>query len=81
MNPRRYQTEDDSSVKDFAETRPDNTRIRTYVWGSDLSGSVQGAGGVSGLLAVSGYDSATTNCFPAFDGNGNVAALINAADV
>jgi RHS repeat-associated protein len=80
MNPRRCQTEGDARVKDFVETRPDNTRIRIYVWGSDLSGSMQSAGGVGGLLEVSYYDSATTNCFPAFDGNGNVAALIHAAD-
>jgi RHS repeat-associated protein len=63
-----------------AETAPNNSLIRSYMWGSDLSGSPQGAGGVSGLLEVSYYGSATTNCFPAFDGNGNVAALINAAD-
>jgi RHS repeat-associated protein len=80
VNLRRCQTEKDVSIKDFAGARPDNTRIRTYVWGSDLSCSMQGAGGVGGLLAVSCYGSATTNCFPAFDGNGNVAALINAAD-
>ena len=48
--------------------------------GQDLSGSPQGAGGVGGLLEVSYYGSSTTNCFPAFDGNGNVAALVNAAD-
>jgi RHS repeat-associated protein len=63
-----------------AELKPDNSKIRTYVWGSDLSGSMQGAGGVGGLLEVSYYGTGTTNCFPAFDGNGNVAALINAAD-
>lgn len=63
-----------------AETKPDNSKIRTYMWGNDLSGSLQGAGGVGGLLEVSYYGSSTTNCFPAFDGNGNVAALINAAD-
>ncbi|HEX9045869.1 MAG TPA: hypothetical protein VF988_02485 [Verrucomicrobiae bacterium] len=33
-----------------------------------------------GLLAVSYHGSATTNCFPAFDGNGNVMALVTAAD-
>ena len=49
-------------------------------WGSDLSGSMNGAGGVGGLLEVSYYGSSTTNCFPAYDGNGNVMALINAAD-
>ena len=63
-----------------AELKPDNTRLRTYVWGSDLSGSLQGAGGVGGLLEVSYYGTSTTNCFPAFDGNGNLAALVNAAD-
>ena len=52
MIPRRCQAEDDASVKDFAETRPDNTRIRSYVWGNELSGSMQGAGGVGGLLEV-----------------------------
>src|SRR5208283_798113 len=60
-----------------AEVNPANGPIRTYLWGNDLSGTMQGAGGVGGLLEVS---CGTTNCFPAFDGNGNVAALINAAD-
>ena len=50
------------------------------MWGNDLSGSQQGAGGVGGLLDVSYHGSSTTNCFPAFDGNGNVMALVNAAD-
>jgi len=64
----------------IAEVSPNNSAIRTYVWGSDLSGLIQGAGGVGGLLEMSYYGSATTNCFPAFDGNGNIAALINAAN-
>jgi RHS repeat-associated protein len=64
-----------------AETGPNNSLIRTYVWGTDLSGSPQGAGGVGGLLLVTFHSSlATTNAFVAFDGNGNVTALINAAD-
>jgi RHS repeat-associated protein len=55
-----------------------NNVIRSYVWGLDLSGSLQGAGGVGGLLAVNYYDTQKTNrCFVAYDGNGNVAALIN----
>ena len=45
-----------------------------------LSGSQQGAGGVGGLLEVSYHGASTTNCFVAYDGNGNVAALINTAD-
>ncbi|HEY1660839.1 MAG TPA: RHS repeat-associated core domain-containing protein [Verrucomicrobiae bacterium] len=54
--------------------------FESFLWGSDLSGSQQGAGGVGGLLEVSCYGTSTTNCFPAYDGNGNVSALINAAD-
>ncbi|MEI6394028.1 MAG: RHS repeat-associated core domain-containing protein [Verrucomicrobiota bacterium] len=56
-----------------------NAVIRSYLWGSDLSGSMQGAGGVGGLLEVSYNGTQTTNCFVAFDGNGNVAALADAA--
>jgi len=63
-----------------AEVNPASSLVRSYVWGTDLSGSQQGAGGVGGLLAVSYYGSTTTNCFVAYDGNGNVAGLINAAD-
>ncbi|HEV2392602.1 MAG TPA: RHS repeat-associated core domain-containing protein [Verrucomicrobiae bacterium] len=51
------------------------------LWGTDLSGSPQGAGGVGGLLEVSAIsNSQITNCFAAFDGNGNVLGLVNAAD-
>jgi RHS repeat-associated protein len=54
--------------------------IESFIWDSDLSASMQGAGGVGGLLMVSYFGSSTTNCYPAYDGNGNVSALINAAD-
>ena len=64
----------------IAETRPNNTLIRSYVWGTDLSGTSQGAGGVGGLLEINYYGSSTTNCFPAYDGNGNIMALVNVAD-
>jgi len=53
-------------------------RLRTYIWGTDLSGTMAGAGGVGGLLLVADYTTGTTN-FVAYDGNGNVAALTDAA--
>jgi len=59
------------------------TQARTlktaYVWGLDLSGSLQGAGGVGGLLASTIAATGTTNYF-GYDGNGNVAALVNVAN-
>jgi len=54
--------------------------LESFMWGGDLSGSMQGAGGVGGLLEVSYVGSSTTNCFPAFDGSGNLAALVDAAN-
>jgi RHS repeat-associated protein len=68
MNPRYYPTKDDARVKNFSLER------------FNLSGTSQGAGGVGGLLEISYYGSSTTDCFPAYDGNGNVMACINAAD-
>jgi RHS repeat-associated protein len=54
--------------------------LNTFTWGLDLSGSLEGAGGIGGLLQVAYNGNQTTNCFVAFDGNGNVAGLCNAAD-
>ena len=51
----------------------DLSPIRTYVWGLDLSGGLQGAGGVGGLLAI--LDGADVYA-PAYDGNGNVTSLV-----
>jgi RHS repeat-associated protein len=48
----------------------------SYTWGLDLSGSLQGAGGVGGLLAVQ-RDSAVY--LPCFDANGNVTDYIDAS--
>jgi RHS repeat-associated protein len=63
----------------ITELTASNQVVRSYAWGLDLSGSLQGAGGVGGLLALT--DAATgLQYLPTYDGNGNVLALINAAD-
>jgi RHS repeat-associated protein len=53
---------------------------RRYMWGLDLSGSRQGAGGVGGLLALQDVAGATGAHFATYDGNGNVAGLVKATD-
>ncbi len=53
-----------------------STLLESFMWGNDLSGSPQGAGGVGGLLETVNYGVATN--FVAYDGNGNVAALVDA---
>ena len=40
-----------------------NAVIRSFMWGLDLSGSPQGAGGVGGLLEVNYMRHQTTNLF------------------
>jgi len=57
-----------------------NTLVRSYAWGIDLSGSLSGAGGVGGLTWVtlhtaSGHASGTH--FTCYDGNGNIVALVS----
>ena len=52
--------------------------VRSYTWGLDLSGSMDGAGGVGGLLMMNSAANGTH--FYAYDGNGNVAGLVNAND-
>ncbi|MGA4580076.1 RHS repeat-associated core domain-containing protein [Limisphaera sp. VF-2] len=58
-----------------------NALVRSYVWGLDLSGTLDGAGGVGGLLWVNQHSGPSAGAhFCAYDGNGNIVALIAAAD-
>ncbi len=63
------------------ELEHDGTRYtRRRSWGLDLSGSLQGAGGVGGLIMTEVLDAsgtATANYYPSYDGNGNITALID----
>ena len=49
------------------------TLSKTYLWGMDISGSMQGAGGVGGLLAVK---QGGNYFYPTYDGNGNVTEYL-----
>ena len=61
----------------IAETDWSGNIKRTYVWGLDESGSLQGAGGVGGLLMI--RDEATAKeYFVMNDGKGNVNGILNA---
>jgi RHS repeat-associated protein len=51
----------------------------SYTWGIDFSGYLDGAGSVGGLLIFRDHAGGTYH-FVASDGNGNVMALMNAAD-
>ena len=53
--------------------------IRTYVWGLDLSGTMQGAGGIGGLLWIN-KGMIEELYFIAYDGEGNVVRLLNGSN-
>jgi RHS repeat-associated protein len=55
-----------------------NAIIRSFLWSLDLSGSLQGAGGVGGLICFrQDSGSSAGSHFAAYDGNGNVMALVD----
>jgi len=57
------------------------TLLYSFNWGSDLSGTLQGAGGVGGLISMTIHSGPLAGTyFYCYDGNGNVIALVNAAD-
>ena len=60
------------------EQVPDNGSLVTnsYVWGLDLSGTLQNAGGIGGLLLRCCHG-APSPCFYAYDANGNVTELVD----
>src|SRR5207253_729410 len=64
------------------ERDTNNTPLVSYTRGNDLSGSLEGAGGIGGLLArSSGYSSGnwTNHNFYHADGNGNITYVVNSS--
>jgi len=55
-----------------------NTPVCTFTWGLDLSGSMQGAGGVGGLLVTN--HGSWEDVYPLYDGNGNACQYLNNED-
>jgi len=64
----------------LVEANASNLTQRKYIWGLDLSGSEQGAGGVGGLLAMQDVAGNNGVQFAAYDLNGNIAALVRATN-
>jgi RHS repeat-associated protein len=49
-----------------------------YTWGPDLSGTLQGAGGIGGLLSVTIISNGTASTYyPLADGNGNITDYLD----
>ncbi len=58
-----------------------NGLVQSFTWGTDASGTIQGAGGVGGLISVTVHQGTNAGTyFYCFDGNQNVATLANATN-
>ena len=64
-------------IQELDGNDPAHAVQKSYVWGLDLSQSIQGAGGVGGLLAMTDNGNTYLYCH---DANGNVGRMINATD-
>ena len=60
----------------LAEINDDGAVLNSYAWGTDLSGSLYGAGGVGGLLIVGGASSSESS-YATYDANGNILAYVS----
>jgi len=60
-------------------TQGSSITTNSYVWGLDLSGSLQGAGGIGGLLSCTRGPPGTNWLYLA-DGNGNVTEVLDAGN-
>jgi RHS repeat-associated protein len=63
----------------MAERTENDEPLRSYVWGPDLSGTLDEAGGMGGLIAIQDHVHGRTY-FCAHDAAGHVRALVDAED-
>jgi len=66
-SPTLYLYDGFNCIAEYTGSTPTLSKTRT--WGLDLSGTLQGAGGVGGLLVTGGY-------YPTYDGNGNISEYL-----
>ncbi len=71
----RYLYEGWNCIADYTIEGNSATLSKSYTWGLDLSGSMQGAGGVGGLLSITDHSEGNTHSV-SYDGNGNIVDLI-----
>jgi RHS repeat-associated protein len=61
----------------LSESRSDQPKVNYYVWGLDLSQTLQGAGGVGGLQARVREGNLPAPLYYAYDANGNVTEVVD----
>lgn len=80
LTTRRFIYEGWNLIAEYTVTPAQNAlvMIRSYTWGLDIARTFTDAGGVGALLEITDHASGKAY-FPTYDGNGNIATLINAS--
>lgn len=73
----RYLYDGWNRIAEYNDNGAGHTLERVYVWGMDSSGSMQGAGGVGGLLSMTVHGTSAARFYPTYDGNGNVSEYMD----
>lgn len=74
----RYLWRDWSLLGELHQEPGEDVQGIWHVWGNDVTQTLDGAGGVGGLLATFDHTGPTPEVtLPTYDGNGNIAALID----
>jgi RHS repeat-associated protein len=74
----RYLYDGWNRIAEYESNGTGHTLKSTYLWGMDLSGTMQGAGGVGGLLSMTlNSQPSPLNYYPTYDGNGNVSEYVD----
>jgi RHS repeat-associated protein len=77
QNERRFLYDGWNPIAEY-NTTTGYSLVSHYTWGIDLAGSLQDAGGVGGLLRVYSYETGSqVILMPAYDGNGNIYAMVD----
>ncbi len=61
------------------QTLTNGTVMKKYIWGNDISGRAQGAGGIGGLLHIWDWSTAQ-EYYPVYDATHNITALLQGSN-
>ena len=67
-------------IAEFDHQAETNSLKCTHLWGLDLSGTLEGAGGIGGLLRTRLHETiGTSDYYPTYDANGNVSEYVDSS--
>ncbi len=75
-----FRYDDWNLVAELDLTAPGEPKLlRSYTRGPDLSGTLDEAGGIGGLLAATTHGDTPSTAYPCYDGSGNITQWLDAA--